>query len=218
MASTYALPASAMTHSHSHHGHLHSHSHSPNRPPANTPKSMRQERSNGTLHAYSASESHLGHISEHAPSHSHAHGPGRERSPSPLSYSQSAYFGAVDKPPSPYDDPFGMSNDLPIQQLPLPSYQPPTDNVDIHIGHVHAISPLESRSRFTTFVLPFVLRWPLIHTVMADKDSRRIFYFMRYFYRRIWRENTNAPQSKFRIYACSSSIWFFDRFSWTAQR
>jgi zinc transporter 5/7 len=38
---------------------------------------------------------------------------------------------------------------------------------------------VQPRSRFTNFILPLVLRWPLLHTVMADKDSRRIFYFMR---------------------------------------
>jgi zinc transporter 5/7 len=25
-----------------------------------------------------------------------------------------------------------------------------------------------------------MLRWPLLHTILAEKDSRRIFYFMRY--------------------------------------
>lgn len=35
------------------------------------------------------------------------------------------------------------------------------------------------RSRFTNLLLPYTARWPLLHTVMTEKDSRRIFYFMR---------------------------------------
>lgn len=35
------------------------------------------------------------------------------------------------------------------------------------------------RSRFTNLLLPYTAKWPLLHTVMTEKDSRRIFYFMR---------------------------------------
>lgn len=35
------------------------------------------------------------------------------------------------------------------------------------------------RSKFTNMLLPYTAKWPLIHTVMTEKDSRRIFYFMR---------------------------------------
>lgn len=189
MASSYALPASAMTHSH--HGHVHSQSHSPGRPSANTPKAMRQERSNGSLHAYSASESNLGHIHEHHHSHEHVrersplrishssddhvhetphhHVPERASSPSP--YEVSAYE-AIDIQSPTLDDPFGMTDDIPIDP---PSYQPPVN------GHHHAhttTASATSRSQFSNFILPFVLRWPLIHTILVDKDSRRIFYFM----------------------------------------
>ncbi|KAL1872808.1 hypothetical protein VTK73DRAFT_1279 [Phialemonium thermophilum] len=34
------------------------------------------------------------------------------------------------------------------------------------------------RSKLTDVLLPFMLRWPLLHTIMSEKDSRRIFYFM----------------------------------------
>lgn len=182
MASSYVLPASAITHSHSHHGH--SHSHSPSRQTANTPRSMRQERSNGSLHAQSVSESYLGHINEHAHSHNHGHehnhgqlqGHKHDREPSPSPFAKSTpYFESVEFPAaSPYDDPFGMIKDI---AAPQPSYESPM--ASIHVGHSHSIASPEPRSRFTGFVLPYVLRWPLIHTIMADKDSRRIFYFMR---------------------------------------
>jgi hypothetical protein len=28
-------------------------------------------------------------------------------------------------------------------------------------------------------VLPYTESWPLLHSIMKEKDSRRIFYFMR---------------------------------------
>ncbi|KAK2074235.1 hypothetical protein P8C59_008456 [Phyllachora maydis] len=34
------------------------------------------------------------------------------------------------------------------------------------------------RSRFTSLLLPYTSRWPLLHAIMTEKDSRRIFYFM----------------------------------------
>ena len=51
-------------------------------------------------------------------------------------------------------------------------YQPPSASKD-HVPH----GPIE-RSKFTSFVLPLTERWPLIHTILVEKDSRRIFYFM----------------------------------------
>ena len=44
-----------------------------------------------------------------------------------------------------------------------------------HHGHDHSVK----RSKFTTFLLTYTARWPLLHAVMTEKDSRRIFYFMR---------------------------------------
>ena len=34
-------------------------------------------------------------------------------------------------------------------------------------------------SRFSEFVVQHVPNWPLLHSILAEKDSRRIFYFMR---------------------------------------
>ncbi|KAL1856533.1 putative zinc transporter msc2 [Diaporthe australafricana] len=34
------------------------------------------------------------------------------------------------------------------------------------------------RSRFTNMLLPYTSKWPILHAVMTEKDSRRIFYFM----------------------------------------
>ena len=193
MASSYALPASAITNSHHGHGHGHSHSHSPGRPSANRPRSFREERLNGSLHAYSASDSNLGHIHEHSarsPSplrierfpderehehgdeYTHNHGPKGPTTPSP--YVSSPYFDVPDMPSPDRSDPFGMMDDLPVN--PLPTYQPPAHGHH----HVHATTASTApRSGFTNLILPLVIRWPLLHTIMADKDSRRIFYFMR---------------------------------------
>ena len=39
-------------------------------------------------------------------------------------------------------------------------------------------SEVPGASKFTNFLLPRVLGWPLLHTILVEKDSRRIFYFM----------------------------------------
>lgn len=194
MASSYALPASSMTHSHHSHGHAHSHSHSPARPSANTPRAIKQERSNEGLHPYPVPDSNLGNISEHSHTHAREHSPppvsdspyeyvheptyshGREREPSPSPYRSSSHYETINIESPIVDDPFGMTDDMPVHPT---SYQPPVN------GHHHephkAIAPAGPRSRFTNFLIPLVSRWPLIHTILAEKDSRRIFYFMRYF-------------------------------------
>ncbi|TAQ86452.1 hypothetical protein B7494_g5226 [Chlorociboria aeruginascens] len=177
MASAYALPASAMTHSHHGHAHVHSHAHSRSHSPsrtaqysANTPRSMRHERSNGSLHVQSLSESH--HDPFPSPMNSF-----REDSPQ---YIPASHYGDGILETSPdkaiYDD------------SPANSYEPPLHAVntiphDLDHAHTraHAHSHgtrIQTRSTFTSFLLPRVQRWPLLHTILADKDSRRIFYFM----------------------------------------
>jgi zinc transporter 5/7 len=46
-------------------------------------------------------------------------------------------------------------------------------------GH-HSHDQTAVRSKFTTLLLPYTSRYPLLHAIMTDKDSRRIFYFMSY--------------------------------------
>lgn len=36
------------------------------------------------------------------------------------------------------------------------------------------------RSYFTNALLPYTSKYPIIHAIMTEKDSRRIFYFMLY--------------------------------------
>ena len=40
----------------------------------------------------------------------------------------------------------------------------------------------EHTSPLTRYLLTRVQPWPLLHSILAEKDSRRIFYFMRYGY------------------------------------
>ncbi|KAI1321662.1 cation efflux family-domain-containing protein [Xylariaceae sp. FL0255] len=45
-------------------------------------------------------------------------------------------------------------------------------------AHHHDHSHSHEFSRITGLLLPYTARYPLIHAIMTDKDSRRIFYFM----------------------------------------
>lgn len=184
MASSYALPVSALHHSHNGNHHTHSHSHSPRGHTANHSRSLNQERSNGSLHSHAQSESYLPHIHEHGHEHGHEHdhNHSHDREPSPYLPSPEKKTGH----PS-----FSAFRDDTYEPAPLSYQHPLSINVHSHEAHGHgnhdhhhhshgSATPVGPRSRFTSFLLPFVLRWPLLHTIMADKDSRRIFYFMRY--------------------------------------
>lgn len=183
MASTYALPASAMTHSHSNHGHIHSHSHSPGRP--YPPRATRQERSNGSLHSHSQSDVHLhrNHNHTHNNDHDHSHSHSRSREPSPAPFRPTPLNSTGLPPIAKFEKQITESTP---PQSSLGSYEPPLNDVNViphdhehHDDHLHPHAALmEPRSRFTNMILPLVLRWPIIHTIMAEKDSRRIFYFM----------------------------------------
>ena len=50
-----------------------------------------------------------------------------------------------------------------------------------HHHHQHGMShagEIAGASKFTNYVLGLVQEWPLLHTILVEKDSRRIFYFM----------------------------------------
>ena len=175
MATSYILPASAMTHGH--HGHGHSHSHSPGRSQStNTPRSMRQDRPRGgALHTYSYSDA----LHEYSERGQDA-GPSFQKQPytaGPSGLSEEH----IPSPISPYGPP-RIDTDLPSHNLSHDDHHDHHDHHGHHHHHEHSpinVVTVQPRSRFTSFILPFVLRWPLLHSIMADKDSRRIFYFMR---------------------------------------
>jgi zinc transporter 5/7 len=54
------------------------------------------------------------------------------------------------------------------------AYVPPTAHDDHHHHHDHSTD----RSLFTRLLLPYTAKFPLIHAIVTEKDSRRIFYFM----------------------------------------
>jgi zinc transporter 5/7 len=54
------------------------------------------------------------------------------------------------------------------------AYVPPTAHEEHHHHHDHSTD----RSLFTRMLLPYTARFPLIHAIVTEKDSRRIFYFM----------------------------------------
>ncbi|KAK0715050.1 cation efflux family-domain-containing protein [Lasiosphaeris hirsuta] len=54
-------------------------------------------------------------------------------------------------------------------------YEPPAaPESHCHSHHSHSVE----RSKFTTLLLPATERWPIVHAILVEKDSRRIFYFM----------------------------------------
>lgn len=77
-----------------------------------------------------------------------------------------------------------------------PELHPHAHPHDHHHHHHHEHSA--QRSRFTTFLLKYAAKWPLLHAVLAEKDSRRIFYFMRFVARfletRIWAGKVAADE------------------------
>ena len=58
-----------------------------------------------------------------------------------------------------------------------------SDHHQHHHHHHHQPTKLKipehaQMSRFSEFVIQHVPHWPLLHSILAEKDSRRIFYFM----------------------------------------
>ena len=60
---------------------------------------------------------------------------------------------------------------------------PATSHTNHHDHHHHQYNKaypagIVGASRLTNYILPKVQSWPLLHTILTEKDSRRIFYFM----------------------------------------
>ncbi|KAK3390079.1 cation efflux family-domain-containing protein [Podospora didyma] len=194
MASSYALPTSAIPqfhhHASDHIAHSHSHSHSPSsgslNPSLNPSRHRRDSRATG--HGHQRRQTHEHNQSHHQanstlPMQSHVH------LPPPLA--PSAHWRTESTPGGkPLVTPTDASFDL------AHKYEPPaaSDSHDHHDhdhhdhshdhAHDHAHNDKHDhahaaeRSKFTALVLPYTSRWPLVHTIMTEMDSRRIFYFM----------------------------------------
>ncbi|KAI1208472.1 cation efflux protein [Annulohypoxylon truncatum] len=187
MASSYALPQPPLSHTHAHtHSHSHSHSHSP--------PSFSHSRSTRSLQAYSQSQkAEVGHDHDHDHDHSDTDTQAQVRQ-NMTQYRANSFIPLQrrEKGPSPLRQ---NTEDLPSPQKQdmadvskTSGYDAPTGDVlhehthdhdhshdhDHHDGHGHAAT----YSKFTGLLLPYTSRWPLIHAIMTEKDSRRIFYFM----------------------------------------
>ncbi|KAI0105318.1 cation efflux protein [Nemania sp. FL0031] len=207
MASSYALPQAPLSHSHSHspHGSIdHLHSHSP--PSFSHSRSRSSLSSISSVRSHSHNHSH-GHSHGHGHSHSHenidddthAHTrhnmsqyransfvplQRRENRPSPLRQNTEdlpspgeAKVGIIShKHTHSHDD--GHDHDHDHDHDHTHSHDHVHDHAHAH-NHAHDHHHHSHEfSWLTGLLLPYTSRWPLVHAIMTDKDSRRIFYFM----------------------------------------
>lgn len=201
MASTYALPVSPVPHAphthyrqHSHGGHTHSHSQSYNRSsspsklapagsrPAYTPKTPL----NGNMHSRTQS-AHLTDLDLDR----HIVSPVRELSPAQSGDEKPAGDEGEDSPYASNQPTTPLYSEFTGVDFSQPAEDHP-HNGHAHHGHSHGghshddhvcsghnPKAAEPRSRFTNFMINRTLNFPLIQSILVEKDSRRIFYFMK---------------------------------------
>ena len=206
MASTYALPVSPLPHAphthyrqHSHGGHTHSHSNSYNR--SSSPSKLAPA---GSRPAYTPKTPLTGNMhsrtqSAHLPSHlnldvdRHTVSPVSEDPPllsgddKPLGYEGEDGPYPSDQPTTPLYSKFtGVDFSQPADDHPHNdhahhghSHSHGDHSHDDHVCQGHNPKAVEPRSRFTTFMLKRTLNFPLLQSILLEKDSRRIFYFMK---------------------------------------
>ncbi|KAK1771554.1 cation efflux family-domain-containing protein [Phialemonium atrogriseum] len=167
MTSTYSLPAAAIP-SHHHHSSDHIHSHSRSQASLG---SLHGSRSRKTSEPASNGSANMLHDHSHSCEHNHSQYRAnsnhplvtRPNLPPPLAnghWKTDSTAGG-----KPLITPSNASFDAAGAYQPPPASDPQRDR------------SLE-RSRFTSLLLPYTSRWPLLHAIVAEKDSRRIFYFM----------------------------------------
>lgn len=172
MSSLYTLPVSANT-SHAHHGHGHTRSHhrklGPERLPppytlARIPSESVYPRSND------AQASHENDAQEHFLDGNRRYFHANAQIPAPLPR-QNGSLNGKPKAMLPFCQPSSEKQQANGYGAPVVAYHEPS-----HTVHTHRA---DNPSRFTTFLLPTTQRHTLLHSVLIEKDSRRIFYFMR---------------------------------------
>lgn len=172
MATSYALPTTTIHHHHcgSDHGcahshsHSHSHSHTSSLSSLSPSRSRKDSRANGA-YSHTRSPQHDGNRSQH-----------RANANVPMPLNLSAAHWRTESTPGgkPVVTPTAATFDA------AGMYEPPTAASSQANSHSHHHDHAAERSRFTALLLPYTSRWPLLHAVLADRDSRRIFYFMRF--------------------------------------
>ncbi|KAJ2907295.1 putative zinc transporter msc2 [Zalerion maritima] len=183
-SSSYALPSS-FPGSHGP-GHMHNHSYSsdpfqslnsisgaPPRKADGSPSS----RSSGHGHSQHHTHGHSSHNSMHECPVSCSHSHGDENAHEPSHIHPHIHRARANVLAPIQSNHFRTSSSISGKPLitpnllqKAPAYEAPSP---VAPSHDHG-----KRSRFTTFLLPYTARWPWLHSVMAEKDSRRIFYFM----------------------------------------
>jgi zinc transporter 5/7 len=170
MASSYALPAVAISQHHhpvSEHSysHAHSHSHTSSLGSLSPTRNRKDSRASGT-HYQIPIQQHNGNHSSHR---------ANSNVPVPLNLA-SAHWRTESTPGGKtVVTPTAVSFDAAgVYEAPVPTRS--RSHSHSHHHHDHSAE----RSRLTALLLPYTSKWPVLHAVVADKDSRRIFYFMRF--------------------------------------
>ena len=201
MASSYTLPSSALPHAHQHHisgSHSSSHSQSSlnswrasmsgDRLSASFEDAIYEEGPAAT-HGHSHSHSH-DHGHDHSHSHDHSHELRTPRQPSHHrmgSYASNTSASiSKERPPSmnlEVMDGWTLERTVSGKSVVTPGlnsastpYSPPrlVNKAQFNIDENN------QRSFFTNALLPYTAKYPILHAIMTEKDSRRIFYFMTY--------------------------------------
>lgn len=185
MASTYVLPGTTMPNSHRHHGHKHGHSRSRSPSFGSLNRSFKMDSSFGIPspsldgehdHGHNHSHSHT-HSEPHNQHHHHANSmQPRQNVPPPLLPSSGWKTTSTS---------MGKHLITPVTSSFAEQYEAP-EAQGTEPPHDHSAE----RSRFTNMLLPYTSKWPILHAIMTEKDSRRIFYFMRYGHKRSRHGNT----------------------------
>ncbi|KAH7328064.1 cation efflux family-domain-containing protein [Stachybotrys elegans] len=234
MASSYALPSSALPHAHAYsrphsrsqsqtslsswrasmtngsavhshpeddphahgpqHGHQHSYSYASSQasepgpgfnasreklvaslPPLNTssgwaPAPIHEDRTPGFQ---ALSESHQ-HAHTHSHSHSRSHSRGHGHNHDHCSHAHADHDHGHDHSHKHVHDSHDHEHNHDHDHDHDHDHYHPQQPHDHHDHHEHA----KERSLFTRLILPYVARVPILHAIVAEKDSRRIFYFL----------------------------------------
>lgn len=192
MTSSYALPTSFPSHGP---GHMHTHSYSGDRFQTFNSINASQRKAeqaqgryngNGPVHGHTAHPS----IHEHGPScsqdcdhdhdhdHDHGHDHGHSHSQSHNHIQPHLGRARANMLPPLQSNKWATTSSTGGRSLITPTrgsfattYEAPSPGTP---AHDHS----SERSRFTGFLLRYTARWPWLHSIMTEKDSRRIFYFM----------------------------------------
>jgi zinc transporter 5/7 len=187
MASSYALPTSPLAQHHQHgpddacshsqsqshshsHSHSHAHSHTSSLASLSPSRSRRESRPNG---AHSHSRSHHQHDTNQNQYRANSTIGIQKDIPPPLASSGQWKMESTPGGTS-LLSPTAASFDAAGVYEP-PAASRPRAHSHAHHHHDHGVK----RSKFTALLLRYTPAFPLLHAVVVEKDSRRIFYFMR---------------------------------------